>query len=157
MKNLLAHIKTIVKHAPSRPIHKSFLSLHNQRKFCYPLPITNDKGTKMLTGPEKSRVKKFTAGMDESTANAMLNLFILTKPGCDAAASDLMMAAHGHYPRVCTGTISAYRPYVLVGTDGSIPAPVKLAIRKAIAQNYLVMHGPNIPTPKPNLAELNYR
>ncbi|MCB1721119.1 MAG: hypothetical protein H6859_11040 [Rhodospirillales bacterium] len=107
----------------------------------------------MLTGPEKSRVKKFTVGMDENTANAMLNLFILTKPGCDAAAGDLMMAAHGHYPRVCASTIGAYQPYGLVRADGSIPAPVKLAIQKAVAQNYLVMHGPKNPVLKPDLRD----
>lgn len=105
----------------------------------------------MLTATETARVQNFTAGMDAETAAAIMALFTITKPGCDEATYDLMNAAHTEGQKVSAATTIAYAPFGLVLQNGSIPAAIKSAVRKAVAQCYLTMHGPEDPALKPDL------
>ena len=109
----------------------------------------------MLTAIEKQRVKNFTKRMDVSTAGAMFSLFEITKPGCDEFANELMTVAHGDNQKVSQPTTGMFAQHGLVNPDGVIPKSVKLAIRKAVALNYLIMHGPKNPILKPDFQGLN--
>lgn len=103
-----------------------------------------------LTATENARVQKFIAGMDDETASAMFYLFQLTKQGCDDTAYELMEVSYGYAPRVSERAIGAYEQFGLVRSNGTIPEPIKTAIRKAVKENYLVMRGPKDPTPEPH-------
>ncbi len=110
----------------------------------------------MLTATETQRIKNFTEDMDSDTAKAMLSLFEITKPGCNEATYELMDAAHGQNRNVSAEAITSFMQYGLVTKTGTIPTAIKSAIRKAVAECYLMMHGPDDPALKPDLAHLNY-
>ena len=104
----------------------------------------------MLTATEDARVSKFTADMDSTTASAMRNLFIITKPGENEPASALIQAAHQHERKIGGGFKDYLKPYGLVNSDGSIPQGIKRAIRKAVAHGFLVIKGITDPGLKPD-------
>lgn len=102
----------------------------------------------MLTSVEEQRVINFTVGMDEATAIAMYHLFEITKPGCDAAAYELMEVAHGIQEKASARTVNAFCGYGLVDSDGTMPVSIKKAIQRAVAEKYLLMRGPKNPALK---------
>src|SRR5262249_31407821 len=109
-----------------------------------------------LTATETARVQKFTADMDEDTAAAMLALFEITKPGCTDEAYDLMHVAHGLRPAASQATIHMFGEHGLVTSGGIMPEPVKLALRRAVAERYLTMHHAEDLNFKPPLRHLIY-
>ena len=109
----------------------------------------------MLTATEKQRVKNFTSNMDDDTAEAMFNLFEITKPGCTPFTNDLCIAAHTGEP-LPTNVVGAFFQYRLVNKNGTIPKPVRQAIKKAVAESYLVIHNTGDPALRPDPLDLVY-
>ena len=97
----------------------------------------------MLTATEDARVKKFVADMDEDTANAMYDLFLITKPGCAPEAYDLMYVAHDYKEKASDHAIALFAQYGLVDYNGVMPKDVKTAIKKAVSMSFLAMHTPS--------------
>lgn len=104
----------------------------------------------MLSAVEEIRVENFSRNFDRKTAEAMRNLFIITKPGENKPASILIEAAHEQSHKLSGANLNYLEPLGLVFSDGSIPHTVKRAIRKAVTQGYLVMKGFADPNPKPS-------
>lgn len=111
----------------------------------------------VLTSVEPLRVQKLMKGWGEEAMAAMTAFFAHTKPGCDAAAYELMDAAH-YGGRVSDSAISLFQEHGLVTRNGSVPDIIKAAIKKAVRQGYLMMHsGPGHPDLKPkNFSHLDY-
>ncbi|MCC6598177.1 MAG: hypothetical protein IT559_05270 [Alphaproteobacteria bacterium] len=109
----------------------------------------------MLSATETARVKKFVAGMDEKTAQAMSRLFELTKPGCSEAAYELMAIAHDQNMCASDRVISNFATHGLINRSGSMPRPVASAIRKAVAEHYLAMRAFVHPVLKPDLLDFD--
>ncbi len=100
----------------------------------------------VLTATEKQRIGNFTRDMDGATASAMYSLFELTKPGCDDAANELFLAAHGIGGNFVSGPARrVFIPLGLVDNNGVVPKLIGEALRKAVRESYLTMHGPDDP------------
>lgn len=111
----------------------------------------------MLTATEKQRITNFTRHMDKTTAGAMYRLFELTKPGCDEAANNLFLAAHGIGGNAVSDPARrVFVPLGLVNKDGLIPKSIAAAIRKAVREFYLTMHGPDEPALKWDVPDVRY-
>jgi hypothetical protein len=110
----------------------------------------------MLTATETARVQKFTADMDPDTADAIHALFEITKPGCTEEAYELMHVAHDLKPAASDATISLFAKRGLVTSGGIMSEPVKQAIKRAVAESYLIMHHSEDLSFKPPLRHLIY-
>ena len=104
----------------------------------------------MLTATEKARAQKFTSGMDEQTADAMTQLFIITKPGDNKDADELIAAAHQKDPSVSTSVANYLKQFGLVKANGSIPKAIAASIREAVRMQFLTIGSSPAPTCQPS-------
>ncbi|MCB1651624.1 MAG: hypothetical protein KDI46_06190 [Alphaproteobacteria bacterium] len=107
-----------------------------------------------LSATEDARWQKFSVDLDDETARAMRCFFRLTKKGCDRFAYEVMMAAHVSGSRVSQGALVKFRACGIFRPDGSLPDDRALAIRKAVAESYLVMHDMPDLALKPDFRDL---
>jgi len=106
-----------------------------------------------LTATENVRICNFSHrfGLDDITAEAMFNLFGITKSGKNDAASALITAAYETSSQLCDSAIAYLKPLGLVSSNGSIAKDIRNAIKKAVEENFLVIDSsPENPFLKPS-------
>jgi len=114
-----------------------------------------------LTATENVRICNFSHrfGLDDVTAEAMFNLFGITKGGKNDIASALITASYETGTQLCESAIAYLKPLGLVRDNGSIAKNIRNAIIKAVEEKFLIIdNGPNNPflKPTPDFLEPRY-